>query len=422
MGQTISQKILSNKSGMEKVRESQLVTCKIDKVMATDITAPLSIEVFVKMGAKRVFNPKACILINDHFVPAKDIKAAEFSKAMREFALEQEIEAYFEVGRSGICHSLMGEMALVLPGELVVGADSHTCTAGALGCFATGVGSTDLAAAWALGKLWFRVPETIRIDITGNPSPFVFAKDVILKIIKELGVDGARYKAIEFHGDYIQNMQMSGRFTICNMAIEAGAKTGIIETDDITVKHVSKAQKNNFEVVHSDQDAHYETKMEIDISSLRPQVAEPFLPSLVKDIEDIKEIKIHQAFIGSCTNGSIEDLREAAKVIKGRNVAKGVRLIITPGTQSCYLEACREGLIEIFIEAGAAVTTPTCGACLGGHMGVLAKGEVAIATTNRNFKGRMGHMESLVYLANPAVVAASAVTGKITNPEKLKGA
>jgi 3-isopropylmalate/(R)-2-methylmalate dehydratase large subunit len=398
-----------------------LVVGRIDRVMATDITAPLSIEVFQKMGAHRVFDPGACILVNDHFVPAKDIRSADFSKVMRRFAAEQGITRYFEVGRSGICHSLVAELGLVLPGQLFVGADSHTCTAGALGAFALGVGSTDLAAAWALGELWFRVPHSVKVEFSGTPPPFVEGKDMALRVIAELGVEGARYRAVEFHGDTVAALPMADRFTLCNMAVEMGAKTGIVPPDPTTLNYVRERTAEPFDEVIPDPHATYEMSIGFDVTGLEPQVAAPFLPSNARGVSSFHEVAVDQVFIGSCTNGSLEDLRRAWTVLRGRRVAEGVRCIVTPATQAVFLTAAREGLLADFVEAGAAVTTPTCGACLGGHMGVLGKDEVALATTNRNFRGRMGDPSSKVYLANPSVAAATAVLGRIAHPREVLG-
>jgi 3-isopropylmalate/(R)-2-methylmalate dehydratase large subunit len=419
MGMTLAEKILARAAGLSAVSAGELVTCTVDKIMATDITAPLTIEVFRRMGATRVKDPDACILINDHFVPAKDIRSADFARAMREFAKEQGIARYFEVGRSGICHALVAEQGLVSPGELFVGADSHTCTAGALGAFATGVGSTDLAAAWALKELWFRVPSTLRVELRGSFRPHVTSKDAVLRLIGELGVEGARYQAIEFHGEALAAMPMHARLTLCNMAVEAGAKAGMIPCDDLTAAYVTAHGGSLDKALTPDGDASYAAALTIDLSALDPQVAEPFMPSNIRPVGDFRGLRVDQVFIGSCTNGYLEDLRAAAAILRGRRVADGVRLIVTPATQSIYLEAVREGIVAGLVEAGAAVTTPTCGACLGGHNGVLGKDEVALATTNRNFRGRMGDLSARVYLANPAVAAATAVTGTITHPEEL---
>jgi 3-isopropylmalate/(R)-2-methylmalate dehydratase large subunit len=419
MGLTLSQKILARSAGRSSVRPQELVTCTVDRIMATDITAPLAIDVFRKMGAKKVADPDACILVNDNFVPAKDIHSADFSKAMREFAKEQGIWAYFEVGRSGICHVLVPEKGLVQPGELMVGADSHTCTVGALACFATGVGSTELAAAWALGELWFRVPETIRVELFGELGPYVTSKDVILWLVGELGLEGALYRAVEFHGEAVSAMPMHARFTLCNMTIEAGAKTGLVPFDGVTERYVTATGGSTHKVLHPDPDAAYERTIRLDVSTLRPLVAEPSMPSNVRDTRAFSEVDVDQVFIGSCTNGFLEDLRAAVSVLKGRQVAPSVRLIVTPGTQDIYLAAVKEGLVAALVEAGATLTPPSCGACLGGHMGVLGHNEVALATTSRNFRGRMGAVTSRVYLSNPYIAAATAITGRITHPEDL---
>jgi len=415
----LSEAILARAAGRAKVEAGDLVTCRVDRILATDITAPLSIKVFRDMGGNHVSNPSACVLVNDHFVPAKDITSANLSKAMRDFAAEQGIAGYFEVGRSGICHALVAERCLVNPGELMVGADSHTCTAGALGAFATGVGSTDLAAAWALGELWFRVPETVKVVLDGEASGGVEAKDIILKILSTLGAEGARYMAIEFHGGAVGAMEMEARLTLCNMAVEAGAKAGIVPPDDVTEKYVLERGGSMSKARESDPGAHFSRTLSMDISSLEPLVAEPFSPCNARPAREFSDVKVDQVFIGSCTNGYLADLRSAAAVLKGRRAAEGVRLVVTPATQDIYLSAVKEGIAETLIEAGAALTTPTCGACLGGHMGVLGEGETAIATTNRNFRGRMGALTSKVYLSNASVAAASAVTGRITLPGEL---
>jgi 3-isopropylmalate/(R)-2-methylmalate dehydratase large subunit len=419
MGLTLSEKILARNAGLRAVRAGDLVTCRLDRIMATDITAPLAIDVFRKMGARHVADPSACILINDHFVPAKDIRSADFSKAMREFAREQGIGAYFEVGRSGICHLLVPEKVLVQPGELMVGADSHTCTVGALACFGTGVGSTELAAAWALGEMWFRVPDTIRVELTGELPRYVTSKDAVLWLVGELGLEGALYQAVEFHGEAVRAMPVHARLTLCNMTIEAGAKTGIVPFDEVTEAHLTARGGSCEKALHPDPDAAYSRTLRLDVSHLAPLVAEPCMPCNVKPARSFKDVALDQVFIGSCTNGSLQDLRDAASVLRGREVAAATRLVVTPGTQEVYLAAAREGLLADLAEAGAAVTPPSCGACLGGHMGVLGNHEVALATTSRNFRGRMGAVTSQVYLSNPLVAAASAVTGRITHPEDL---
>ncbi len=371
------------------------------------------------MGAQRVARPDSLILVNDHFVPAKDIASANFARAMREFAKEQKIERYFEVGRSGICHALVAERGLVSPGEIFVGADSHTCTAGALGAFATGVGSTDLAAVWALGELWFRVPETVRVVLDGRLRPYVTSKDVILKVLSEIGVDGGRYMALEFAGDGLAALPMEARLTLCNMAVEAGAKAGLVPPDEVTARWVAETGGTLALALTPDSRALYAQTVPVDLSRLEPLVAVPFLPSLVRPVRNLRGTPVDQVFIGSCTNGYLPDLRDAAQILRGRRVADGVRLIVTPATQEIYLRAAREGILSDMVQAGAAVTTPTCGAYLGGHMGVLGSGETALATTNRNFRGRMGDSNSRVYLANPWVAAATAVAGTICHPEDL---
>ena len=419
MPQTITQKIIATHCGRDQVQPSEFVNVRLDLILANDITAPIAIREFEKIGAKRVFDPERITLVADHYTPCKDIKSAEQCRVMREFAQKHNIANYFDVGRMGIEHALLPEQGLVLPGDLVIGADSHTCTYGALGAFATGVGSTDAAAAMALGECWFRVPESMRFIFRGKLQAWVGGKDLILYLIGQIGVDGSLYQAMEFTGDTIASLPMDDRFTICNMAIEAGAKSGIIEPDDTTLGYVKERARREYQVYGSDPDAGYSEVMEFDASRIEPQVAFPHLPSNARPISKAGEIKIDQAVIGSCTNGRIGDLRIAAQVLRDRKVDPKVRLIVIPATQEIYLQALREGLIEIFVEAGGAVSTPTCGPCLGGHMGVLAQGERAIATTNRNFVGRMGHPQSEVYLSNPAVAAASAVLGRIAGPEQL---
>jgi 3-isopropylmalate/(R)-2-methylmalate dehydratase large subunit len=416
---TLSEALLARAAGQRKARPGDLLTCRIDKCLATDITAPLSIEVFRKMGAQRVARPESLILVNDHFVPAKDIASANFARAMREFAKEQGVAQFYEVGRSGICHALVAELGLVSPGEIFVGADSHTCTAGALGAFATGVGSTDLAAVWALGELWLRVPETVRVVLEGRLPPDVTSKDVILQVLSTIGVDGGRYMAIEFAGGGLASLSMEARLTLCNMAVEAGAKAGLVPPDEVTAGWVAETGGTLDRALGPDPGARYAEVVRLDLSRLEPLAAAPYLPSLVQPVRELRGTPVDQVFIGSCTNGYLSDLRDAARVLKGRRVAPGVRLIVTPATQGIYLRAVREGIIADLVEAGAAVTTPTCGACLGGHMGVLGAGETALATTNRNFRGRMGDSSSRVFLANPAVAAATAVAGTISLPEDL---
>lgn len=421
MGMTITEKILADHTGRQRVRAGELINAQVDMVLGNDVTAPLAIQEFERIGVKTVFDPNKIALVPDHFTPNKDIKSAEQAKILREFAKRHAITHYFEVGRMGIEHCLLPELGLVLPGDVVIGADSHTCTYGALGAFATGVGSTDMAAAMATGEAWFRVPETIRFIYHGRLAPWVGGKDLILYTIGQIGVDGARYMAMEFTGEAISGLSQDARFTMANMAIEAGAKNGVFIPDGITEEYVKTRAKRSYKFYTSDIDANYARVVEIDVSKIEPQVAFPHLPENARGISAVGEVAIDQVVIGSCTNGRIEDLRIAASILSGKEVASNVRLIILPGTQAIYLEALQEGLIEIFISAGAAVSTPTCGPCLGGHMGILAKGERALATTNRNFVGRMGHPQSEVYLSGPAVAAASAVTGYITSPEVLAG-
>jgi len=419
MGMTITEKILKDHTGLTEIHAGMLINAKIDVALANDITAPIAIREFLNAGGKEVFHKDRVIFVLDHFTPNKDIASAEQCKYIREFARRQNLTHYYEGGHCGVEHALLPEEGLVLPGDLVVGADSHTCTYGALGAFATGVGSTDLAAAMLTGELWFKVPATIKFILYGKRQKWVGGKDFILHIIGQIGVDGALYQAMEFTGEAVRDLPMADRFTMANMAIEAGGKNGIFAPDEKTQNYVKGRAKRPYRFYESDADATYVSVMEIDVSRLEPQVALPHLPSNVKRVGELDSITIDQAYIGSCTNGRIEDLRQAAEVLKGRKAHPYVRLIIVPATPRVYRAALKEGLIEIFLEAGAIVSPPTCGACLGGHMGILARGERAIATTNRNFIGRMGHPESEVYLANPAVAAASAVAGKIVSPEGL---
>ena len=419
MPKTISEKILADHAGKSEVFPEELVEVRIDFALGNDITAPLAIEAFRRAGAKKVFDRERISLVPDHFVPNKDIASAIQARMMSEFAKEFDLPYYFEVGRMGIEHALLPEQGLVLPGDVVIGADSHTCTYGALGAFATGVGSTDLAAAMITGRIWFKVPPSMKFIFSGKLRPWVGGKDLILYTIGRIGVDGARYRAMEFAGELIDSLPMADRFSMCNMAIEAGAKVGIITPDSITEQYVSARAKRPYKFYCSDPGAAYEAVYEWDLSNLEPVVALPHSPQNVKQVTEIPHTPIDQVVIGSCTNGRLEDLRLAARVMKGRKVARGVRCIVIPATQRVYLEAMEEGLLEIFIEAEAAVSTPTCGPCLGGHMGILAPGESAVATTNRNFLGRMGHVESKVYLSNPAVAAASAILGRIAHPEEV---
>ena len=419
MGMTMSQKILAAHAGLDEVKAGQLIEANLDLVLGNDITSPVAINEMKKMDKKTVFDKDKIALVMDHFIPNKDIKSAENCKCCRDFACSHEISNYFDVGEMGIEHALLPEKGLVVAGDAVIGADSHTCTYGALGAFSTGVGSTDMAAGMVTGKAWFKVPSAIKFELIGKPNKWVSGKDVILHIIGMIGVDGALYKSMEFVGDGIQHLSMDDRFTICNMAIEAGGKNGIFPVDGAAIQYMKEHSKREFTVYEADPDAEYEESYVIDLSELKPTVSFPHLPSNTKTIDQVGEVKIDQAVIGSCTNGRMDDMRAAAEVLKGRKVAKGVRCIVIPATQAIYLQAMREGLLEIFIEAGAVVSTPTCGPCLGGYMGILAAGERCISTTNRNFVGRMGHVDSEVYLASPAVAAASAVAGKIICPCQL---
>ena len=415
---TLVEKILAAHTGRKKVTPGEFVNVAVDLVLANDITAPIAIREFRQTGAGKVFNPRKVVMVPDHFVPNKDIASAEQAKLMREFAREQGV-IYFEVGEMGIEHVLLPEQGLVLAGDVVIGADSHTCTYGALGAFATGMGSTDVAAAMATGDIWMKVPPTMKLVYHGVKGRWVGGKDLILSTIGDIGVDGALYSAMEFTGEAIDALSMDGRFTMANMAIEAGAKAGIFRVDDKTLAYMESRARRPYTVYEPDGDAEYSRVIEYDVSSLEPQVALPHLPANTRPVSQVGDVEVNQAVIGSCTNGRLEDLRLAAGILKGRKVYQGVRCIIIPGSQQVYLDALTEGLIEVFIRAGAAVSTPTCGPCLGGHMGVLAAGERCISTTNRNFVGRMGSTGSEVYLANPAVAAASAITGRITSPEEI---
>ena len=420
MGMTMTQKILAAHAHLESVEAGQLIEADLDLVLGNDITSPVAIKEMEKMKVDGVFDKDKIALVPDHFVPNKDIKSAEHCKCVREFAYRNQITNYFEVGEMGIEHALLPEKGLVVAGDVVIGADSHTCTYGALGAFSTGVGSTDMAAGMATGKAWFKVPSAIRVTLTGSLPKWVSGKDVILHLIGKIGVDGALYKSLEFVGDGVSSLCMDDRFTIANMAIEAGAKNGIFPVDDQALSYIKEHSSKTPVVYEADADAVYDEEITIDLSSLRPTVAFPHLPENTKTIDEITdEIQIDQVVIGSCTNGRIEDIRCAAEVLRGRHVAKGIRCIIIPATQAIYLQAMEEGLLKIFIEAGAIVSTPTCGPCLGGYMGVLAEGERCVSTTNRNFVGRMGHVNSEIYLASPAVAAASAVTGTISWPGAL---
>ena len=422
MGMTMSQKILAAHAGLEQVKAGQLIEANLDMVLGNDVTSPVAINVFNDGKATSVFDNTKIAMVMDHFTPNKDIKAAQQCLQVRDFAGKYDIKNYFDVGEMGIEHSLLPEKGLVGPGSLVIGADSHTCTYGALGAFSTGVGSTDMAAGMISGKAWFKVPSAIKFVLTGKPAEFVSGKDIILHIIGMIGVDGALYKSMEFVGDGLKYLSIDDRLCIANMAIEAGAKNGIFPVDDITREYTNGRFQGVPQEFVADDDAEYDEEYTIDLSTIRPTVAFPHLPENTKTVDEIgeTEVKIDQAVIGSCTNGRISDLRAAADVLRGKHIAKGVRCIVIPSTQKVWLQAMHEGLFDIFIEAGAIVSTPTCGPCLGGHMGILAKGERAISTTNRNFVGRMGHVESEVYLASPAVAAASAITGYITDPAKIK--
>ncbi len=433
MGLTITEKILlahSKESTSKTFHPGEFILASVDLTLGNDITAPLAIQEFKKLKIRKVFDRNKIALIPDHFLPARDFTSANAAKYLKDFAKEQKIKHYYEVGCMGIEHALLPEMGLIEPGKLIIGADSHTCTYGALGAFSTGVGSTDLGASWALGKCWFKVPETIKFVYEGTLNKWVSGKDLILHTIGDIGVDGARYKAMEFTGSVIRNMQMDERLTICNMAIEAGGKSGIIEPDKITFDYLKKVlaakEKKNLRKkidkwagLKSDKDARYCAIKKYDVSKWEPVVSCPHLPSNTKPANRLKNVKLNQVVIGSCTNGRISDLRIAANILKGRKAFPGLRLIVIPATQKIYLEAVEKGFAEIFVKAGAVFSTPTCGPCLGGHDGVLAKGEVALATTNRNFIGRMGDPESFVYLSNPAVAAASSITGRITHPQEV---
>ncbi len=419
MGMTMTQKILAAHAGLDKVVAGQLIEANLDLVLANDITGPVAIHEVEKLNKKTVFDKDKIALVPDHFAPNKDIKSAEHCKCLREYAMKHNITNYFEVGEMGIEHALLPEKGLIVAGETCIGADSHTCTYGALGAFSTGVGSTDMGAGMITGKAWFKVPSAIKFVLTGKPSKWVSGKDVILHIIGMIGVDGALYKSMEFTGDGIKNLSMDDRFTIANMAIEAGAKNGIFPVDELTIAYMEEHSKKSYTIYEADEDAEYDETYTIDLSTLEPTVAFPHLPENTRKVKDAGEVKIDQVVIGSCTNGRIEDLRVAAKVLEGRHVAKGLRVIVIPATQAIYLKSIEEGLTQTFIKAGAIVSTPTCGPCLGGYMGILAAGERAISTTNRNFVGRMGHVESEVYLASPAVAAASAVTGFISQPSDI---
>ncbi len=417
---TMSQKILAAHAGLEQVQAGQLIEADLDLVLGNDITSPVAIKELSKFKTEGVFDKDKIALVPDHFVPNKDIKSAENCKCVREFAIKNKITNYFEVGQMGIEHALLPERGLTVPGDLIIGADSHTCTYGALGAFSTGIGSTDMAAGMATGKAWFKVPSAIKFNIVGKPSKWVSGKDVILHIIGLIGVDGALYKSMEFVGEGIKNLSMDDRFTIANMAIEAGGKNGIFPVDEIAIEYLKEhAPNKKYEIYEADADAVYDAEYTIDLGSLKSTVAFPHLPENAHTFDDIGDIKVDQVVIGSCTNGRLDDLRCAAKILENRHIAEGMRCIVIPATQKIYLQAMEEGLLRTFIEAGAIVSTPTCGPCLGGYMGVLASGEKCVSTTNRNFVGRMGAIDSEIYLASPAVAAASAVTGKLSQPSEL---
>ena len=419
MGMTMTQKILAAHAGLASGQAGQLIMADLYLFLANDITGPVAIHEVEKLNKKTVFDKDKIALVPDHFTPNKDIKSAEHCKCVREYAKAHDITNYFEVGQMGIEHALVPEKGLIVAGDVCIGADSHTCTYGALGAFSTGVGSTDMGCGMITGQAWFKVPSAIRIELTGKLSKWVSGKDVILHIIGMIGVDGALYRSMEFAGDGVASLSMDDRFSIANMAIEAGAKNGIFPVDEQTIAYMKEHSTKEYKVFEADEDAEYDEVIKIDLSTLKPTVAFPHLPENTKTVDEAGDVTIDQVVIGSCTNGRISDLREAASVLKGRKVADGIRAIVIPATQSIYMQAIEEGLVQTFIEAGAVVSTPTCGPCLGGHMGCLAKGERAVSTTNRNFVGRMGHVESEVYLASPAVAAASAVTGKISQPSDL---
>lgn len=416
---TMTQKILAKHANLSSVKVGQLIECSLDLVLGNDITSPVAINEFEKFGINKVFDKEKVAIVLDHFTPNKDIKSAEHSKQCRCFANELEIKNFFDVGEMGIEHCLIPEKGLAVPGDVIIGADSHTCTYGALGAFSTGIGSTDMACGMAIGKTWFKVPSAINFVLTGKPSKFVSGKDIILHIIGLIGVDGALYQSMEFSGDGIKHLTMDDRFTISNMAIEAGAKNGIFPVDELTIEYVKAHSNREYEIFTPDDDCEYERVITIDLSTLRPTVSFPHLPDNTRTIDEVGEVKIDQVVIGSCTNGRFSDLLAASKIIKGKKVFKDVRVVVIPGSQDVYLQCLEAGIIKDFIEAGCIFSTATCGPCLGGHMGVLARGEKCISTTNRNFVGRMGHVESEVYLASPSVAAASAITGFITNPENL---
>lgn len=423
MGMTMTQKILADHAGVKEVHAGELIEANVDIVMANDITGPMALPIFKKM-ADKVFDKDKVVLVPDHFTPNKDIKSAENSKAIREFSREQGLTHHMEQGKCGVEHAILPESGIVVAGDAVIGADSHTCTYGAIGAFSTGVGTTDIATGMATGQLWFKVPSAIKFNLHGKLPKYVSGKDVILHIIGRIGVDGALYKSMEFTGEGVKELSMADRFTICNMAIEAGAKNGIFPVDEAAIEYLDKHAKRDYKIYEADSDAEYEEVVDVDLSAIRPTVAFPHLPGNAKTVDEIEamdKIYIDQVVIGSCTNGRMEDLRKAAAILKGKKVADNVRVMVVPATQKIYLQCILEGILATFVEAGCAVNTPSCGPCMGGHMGVLAKGEKCVSTTNRNFVGRMGDVESLIYLASPETAAASAIAGYIANPEKFGG-
>ena len=423
MGMTMTQKILADHAGVKEVHAGELIEANVDIVMANDITGPMALPIFKKM-ADKVFDKDKVVLVPDHFTPNKDIKSAENSKAIREFSREQGLTHHMEQGKCGVEHAILPESGIVVAGDAVIGADSHTCTYGAIGAFSTGVGTTDIATGMATGQLWFKVPSAIKFNLHGKLPKYVSGKDVILHIIGRIGVDGALYKSMEFTGEGVKELSMADRFTICNMAIEAGAKNGIFPVDEAAIEYLDKHAKREYKIYEADKDAEYEEVVDVDLSAIRPTVAFPHLPGNAKTVDEIEamdKIYIDQVVIGSCTNGRMEDLRKAAAILKGKKVADNVRVMVVPATQKIYLQCILEGILETFVEAGCAVNTPSCGPCMGGHMGVLAKGEKCVSTTNRNFVGRMGDVESLIYLASPETAAASAIAGYVANPEKFGG-
>ena len=423
MGMTMTQKILADHAGVKEVHAGELIEANVDIVMANDITGPMALPIFKKM-ADKVFDKDKVVLVPDHFTPNKDIKSAENSKAIREFSREQGLTHHMEQGKCGVEHAILPESGIVVAGDAVIGADSHTCTYGAIGAFSTGVGTTDIATGMATGQLWFKVPSAIKFNLHGKLPKYVSGKDVILHIIGRIGVDGALYKSMEFTGEGVKELSMADRFTICNMAIEAGAKNGIFPVDEAAIEYLDKHAKREYKIYEADKDSEYEEVVDVDLSAIRPTVAFPHRPGNAKTVDEIEamdKIYIDQVVIGSCTNGRMEDLRKAAAILKGKKVADNVRVMVIPATQKIYLQCILEGILETFVEAGCAVNTPSCGPCMGGHMGVLAKGEKCVSTTNRNFVGRMGDVESLIYLASPETAAASAIAGYIANPEKFGG-